>query len=319
MFTCFETFINLRYNIGSANINDRSLLGDRDSEIAIVMEDSELFHERWNGKQVTVGRFGHSLRTRLWAEHLGIDSNNEEEMACIIDPITCHVWVDLLQARARKNTEILEDVFHCLPSDLVVDLSGPEDDLPTSKDVVATEVVATSSTIDLNAAATMNVQSATTYSLEIAADFIYENERYVWGKGWSATHLTKSDPTSWTQGSGTPISDTSNPSEGWTIHSDGHCDSDGWHYKTSFNDLTLGRNTAGVFRMVRTRCWKKEEKEELKTLRGLLTKNASQSHDDFYISERDLRDVHGHLVLFPLQFLKNVPLRPKILPKSIFI
>jgi phospholipase D1/2 len=27
--------------IGSANINDRSLMGDRDSEIAIIVEDSE--------------------------------------------------------------------------------------------------------------------------------------------------------------------------------------------------------------------------------------------------------------------------------------
>lgn len=27
--------------IGSANINDRSLMGDRDSEIAIIIEDSE--------------------------------------------------------------------------------------------------------------------------------------------------------------------------------------------------------------------------------------------------------------------------------------
>lgn len=27
--------------IGSANINDRSLMGDRDSELAIIVEDSE--------------------------------------------------------------------------------------------------------------------------------------------------------------------------------------------------------------------------------------------------------------------------------------
>jgi len=35
--------------IGSANINDRSLMGDRDSEIAIVIEDNQEVNTRVNG------------------------------------------------------------------------------------------------------------------------------------------------------------------------------------------------------------------------------------------------------------------------------
>ena len=45
--------------IGSANINDRSLMGDRDSEVAVVIQ----------GKQ-----FASSLRHQIWSVALG---NNE--------------------------------------------------------------------------------------------------------------------------------------------------------------------------------------------------------------------------------------------------
>jgi hypothetical protein len=56
--------------IGSANINDRSLLGERDSEIAILFEDKEMIKSKMDGKEVEVGKFSQSLRKRLWKEHL---------------------------------------------------------------------------------------------------------------------------------------------------------------------------------------------------------------------------------------------------------
>ncbi len=43
--------------IGSANITDRSMLGDRDSEIAVVIRS---------------GAFARGLREHLWREHLGL-------------------------------------------------------------------------------------------------------------------------------------------------------------------------------------------------------------------------------------------------------
>lgn len=57
--------------IGSANLNDRSQNGDRDSEIAMVVEDFEdLIDSRMNGKDVKVSRFAASLRRQLYADTL---------------------------------------------------------------------------------------------------------------------------------------------------------------------------------------------------------------------------------------------------------
>ncbi|TIC73404.1 phospholipase D [Wallemia mellicola] len=59
--------------IGSANINERSQRGDRDSEIASIIRDTDMIDSQMAGKPYKVGRFNHSLRVRLMREHLGID------------------------------------------------------------------------------------------------------------------------------------------------------------------------------------------------------------------------------------------------------
>ncbi|KAJ1309919.1 hypothetical protein OPQ81_006678 [Rhizoctonia solani] len=59
--------------IGSANINDRSQRGDRDSELAAVIRDTDMIESRMAGKPFKVGRFAHTLRVRLMREHLGVD------------------------------------------------------------------------------------------------------------------------------------------------------------------------------------------------------------------------------------------------------
>jgi hypothetical protein len=63
-----------RVIIGSANINERSQLGTRDSEIAACIEDDgDMIDSFFDGKPVKVGRFAHTLRMRLMAEHIGLD------------------------------------------------------------------------------------------------------------------------------------------------------------------------------------------------------------------------------------------------------
>ncbi|KNC83066.1 hypothetical protein SARC_04659 [Sphaeroforma arctica JP610] len=57
--------------ISSANINDRSLLGHRDSELGVLIHDSDLVPGRMNGVDTKVGRFAQELRMQLMAEHLG--------------------------------------------------------------------------------------------------------------------------------------------------------------------------------------------------------------------------------------------------------
>ncbi|KAL8817506.1 MAG: hypothetical protein Q9223_003669 [Gallowayella weberi] len=64
--------------IGSANINERSMLGSRDSECAAVVRDNDLLWSTMNEQPYQVGRFSHSLRMRLMREHLGI---NVDEVA----------------------------------------------------------------------------------------------------------------------------------------------------------------------------------------------------------------------------------------------
>ncbi|KAF9527594.1 phospholipase D [Crepidotus variabilis] len=65
--------------IGSANINERSQRGDRDSELAAVIRDTDLIDSTMAGKPFKVGRFAHTLRVRLMREHLGIDVDALDE------------------------------------------------------------------------------------------------------------------------------------------------------------------------------------------------------------------------------------------------
>ncbi|KAI9699725.1 MAG: Phospholipase D1 [Candelina mexicana] len=59
--------------IGSANINERSMLGTRDSECAAIVRDSDTVESTMDGELYLVGRFPHTLRMRLMREHLGLD------------------------------------------------------------------------------------------------------------------------------------------------------------------------------------------------------------------------------------------------------
>ncbi|KAG8894933.1 Phospholipase D1 [Tulasnella sp. 408] len=61
--------------IGSANINERSMRGDRDSELAVVVRDTDLIPGKMAGKSFRVGRFAHTLRIRLMREHVGVDTD----------------------------------------------------------------------------------------------------------------------------------------------------------------------------------------------------------------------------------------------------
>ncbi|CAG8535096.1 34282_t:CDS:10 [Gigaspora margarita] len=58
--------------IGSANINDRSQLGDRDSEIAILVEDKQTVPSRMNGNKYEASKFAYTLRSNLFKEFLGL-------------------------------------------------------------------------------------------------------------------------------------------------------------------------------------------------------------------------------------------------------
>ena len=64
--------------IGSANINERSQRGDRDSELACVIRDYDMIDSTMAGMPYKVGRFAHRLRVQLMREHLGVDVDGLE-------------------------------------------------------------------------------------------------------------------------------------------------------------------------------------------------------------------------------------------------
>ncbi|KAL0433968.1 UNVERIFIED_CONTAM: Phospholipase D zeta 1 [Sesamum latifolium] len=102
--------------IGSANINDRSLLGSRDSEIGVLIEDKEFVDSRIGGKPWKAGKFALSLRLSLWSEHIGLHST---EVNKVRDPVIDSTYKDLWMATAKTNTMIYQDVFSCIPNDLI--------------------------------------------------------------------------------------------------------------------------------------------------------------------------------------------------------
>jgi len=111
-----ETFI-----VGSANINDRSQLGDHDSELAAVVKH-----------RPTVS----GLRKHLWMEHLGLlrpqlvnadgdepnarppgDGANDSEVHPLVeDPMSNELW-ETWTGQATRNTEIYRELFRTDPDD----------------------------------------------------------------------------------------------------------------------------------------------------------------------------------------------------------
>lgn len=65
--------------IGSANINERSQRGNRDSEVACILRDTEMIRSSMGGEPYLAGRFPHTLRLRLMREHLGVDVDAFEQ------------------------------------------------------------------------------------------------------------------------------------------------------------------------------------------------------------------------------------------------
>ncbi|CAI0404922.1 unnamed protein product [Linum tenue] len=102
--------------IGSSNINDRSLLGSRDSEIGVLIEDKEFVDSSMDGQPWKAGKLAYSLRCSLWSEHLGL---NKDELDKICDPVVDSTYKDLWQATAEENAKIYQEVFACLPNDLI--------------------------------------------------------------------------------------------------------------------------------------------------------------------------------------------------------
>ena len=124
--------------IGSANLNDRSLLGDHDSEIAVVVEDAPSIASKMNSQPYVVSKFATTLRRRLFRKHMGLlesqdltklgtsplgtgpdsyDLGSHADLS-VEDPLSPDfdlLWNDI----AKTNTEIFTRVFSPVPANKV--------------------------------------------------------------------------------------------------------------------------------------------------------------------------------------------------------
>ena len=131
--------------IGSANLNDRSMNGDHDSEIAVIVEDPETVESQMDGKPYVANKFACTLRRQLWKQHLGLlepqfcpDVNQEpvtdsmkpvgfpntdhafdsDEDKAVMDPLSDEL-IELWHGTATTNESVYEDVFHTVPTNKV--------------------------------------------------------------------------------------------------------------------------------------------------------------------------------------------------------
>jgi phospholipase D1/2 len=107
---------------GSANINDRSLLGKRDSEVAVIITDESFEDGKMNGESYPCGIFAGSLRKRLFREHLGLLDHRHRHID-INDPIISSFWHGQWRAISQRNTELYDEIFRCIPNDNITTLA----------------------------------------------------------------------------------------------------------------------------------------------------------------------------------------------------
>jgi phospholipase D1/2 len=123
---------------GSSNLNDRSQLGNHDSELSIVMQDTRLMESTMDGKPYQAGYHAATLRRHLWREHLGMieaqpldgkddpnaqppnvamnDTYSGEEWEFVADPLGDAVW-EKWCAQATVNTNQYRYMFRADPDE----------------------------------------------------------------------------------------------------------------------------------------------------------------------------------------------------------
>jgi len=109
--------------LGSANINDRSMLGNRDSELAVVITDDTPVMASLDGKNShPVASKVHDLRVRLWKKLFGLTSADRAASslaseALLKSPAAPDTWRAIQQV-AETNAKGYEKAFWFVPRDV---------------------------------------------------------------------------------------------------------------------------------------------------------------------------------------------------------
>nr|XP_013190121.1 unnamed protein product [Amyelois transitella] len=104
---------------GSANINDRSMIGKRDSELAVIVQDEQFIDGTMNGSAFPCGKVAGALRKRLFREHLGLMEVDLQQAGINIDDPCCDQFYNMWRNTSTQNTAIYEEVFHTIPTNSV--------------------------------------------------------------------------------------------------------------------------------------------------------------------------------------------------------
>ena len=115
--------------LGSANINDRSMLGTRDSEFAVLINESPRLNSKMDGKDYKAANFAYTFRLNLFAEHLGVDPKNN----ILFDPLS-NEFLKLVQNTAHNNTIIYRNLWGCYPDDQYKSFQDLRNYKPLSKE-----------------------------------------------------------------------------------------------------------------------------------------------------------------------------------------
>ena len=105
--------------LGSANVNDRSLLGERDSEIAVLVMDGDFSNSDVCGKGAPrpVRTYAHELRKNIWSKLFGITGGVRPAthlLNAIEQPGKAASW-EAIQKQADANAKIYEAAFPHIP------------------------------------------------------------------------------------------------------------------------------------------------------------------------------------------------------------
>ena len=105
--------------VGSANINDRSLMGGRDSELAVLVMDTKVDKVDLcgDGKKRPVRGFARQLRIDVWNKIFGITAGKRaatELAEAVLKPGSPKSWEKIREV-AAKNTELYEAAFDFIP------------------------------------------------------------------------------------------------------------------------------------------------------------------------------------------------------------
>lgn len=111
--------------LGSANINDRSLQGERDSELAVIVRDSAPMTVKLDGvHDAVVGKDVHELRVALWKKHFGLGLGKSSEVLPATElahylnqPAAEQTW-KAIQTRAYRNTIAYNKSFDFIPQNV---------------------------------------------------------------------------------------------------------------------------------------------------------------------------------------------------------